>query len=629
MVRWWAAFFVCGVVFPPTAGDVRAAIAAAAGAFLVAGRLCAARLPARARAYCVAAAAGGLVLWQAAGVARAFHDAAPPRSGGARAVAAAGDAAPRAFDRVSLPAARDALARSLDDGRLPERARALVAALVLDERSGLRPSLREAYGYLGITHFLALSGMHLAAIACALDRLLAPVARGARRREAALLVLLGAYCSVVCFPASLVRSYALIAAVAAFRAAGLSSDLFGSLAAGSFAVAAVDPAAPFDAGFELSFAAVCGIAFVAAPLARMAEARLPKGIVGAAVRAVALPAIVTCAVQIFTLPLTVALFGRSSLVSPLANVVVSLPFTALLYAGLLYVFVPLGVVRGLLATPVALLCRFLDAAPARLARGPQPGIIGGDANWAIYGCGVIAIAHALGPGCRRRTVCAVCGVLLAAASFGGTLARAVRPSEFPRARGERAPREIAGRGYRYLAEGGGVLFVGSRFGEREARALVRAFWRSGVRAVECCVLVPSRLRRGHGWPYLASRVAVRRCLASPYLAPRGGSFRASCERAGIECVVVSAGSLPAAGALVLEVLGPSYPPPPGAAVSSRAARLLCRVAGREGTASREPGGIDPDAGEAAPAGPRRRRRRSPGAAGAPRTTSLDLPRTGG
>jgi|GEM_PF-2407465 len=586
MMRWWAAFFIVGMAYPPGAWDAAAGTAAAAaaiaGAWILRERTANPRagsalgIDARPFARFAALAVGALVLWQTAGLGREAAGGPAPRE--AEGANAPGGGRPGRIASLSMSGTRSRFVALLDDGRLSRRGRGFVGALALGDRRGLAYALRERYSFLGIAHFLALSGLHLGVVAVPLAKLLSLFLPARRLRDGALLALLALYASLACFPASLVRALALAAAVAAYRFAGLPAHLLGSLVLGSFAVAAIDTAAVYEAGFELSFAAVLGIAAIGVPITRAIGRMAPRGAAGTAIRFLAYPAVITCAVQFAALPLVLSLFGRAPLLSPLVNVVVSLPFTALIYAAAIYTFVPFSPVRFLLAPPIELLCRFLEEVPAAFVRLPQPAIVAGDVNGLLYACGVWAAAVALGRGGRRRAVFALSAALIAASFCVPVVLR--RADGASGGQGGSKPEEpVQSRddGYAYLSAGGGVLFLGDRFGRREASRLERLLWGRGIRSVDRCVLVPAAPRADHGLFHLADRMNIREVVCGPYAASRDERRLAAVESKGIVVTAARAGTRIEAAGLVVVVKGPRFPPGPGRAVSAEEAALRFEI----------------------------------------------------
>lgn len=610
MVRWWAAFFIAGLLAPPTFGMQVAAsllVTALAGWAVVrnAGRTNFRLDGAAGRSSVVAAvlfavtAASGIVVWEHAGLNRGAVECArisaasgQSGTGGFDAGSAAGRASRSGaedrsgFRSLSLTGSRARLLELLNDGRLSKRARALVGALILDDRKGLDFTLRETYSYVGITHFLALSGLHLGAIAIPLSRVLSFFVRSKRSSDAALFAILCLYSAVAGFPPSLLRALFLSAAVLGCRSLGLRTDLFGALVAGSFSLVALDPAVALDAGFQLSFTAVCGIAFIGIPLSGIVEPFIPGGFLGKSLKAICSPALITCSVQFFTMPLTVALFARSSLLSPLINVIVSLPFTVLLYAGALYVFIPWGVSRLLLAAPINVLCRFLGEVPAALAAGPHRGLYRGSFWVEPYVAGVALIACALRPGIVRRRTRLAWGIACIVVAFLAPLCRWHRGGEVPgglvSAAGARDGRRSLP-GCFYLPDGGGVAFIDDRFGSREAYRFTRSLWDMGIDRIRVCVVKPSRLRSNHGIYYVSARVSIGEVICSPYLLDGNADMA---ERLGLHrrsIRPVSRGEVIECASWRLEIVEPVYPPPEGVSVSRNDAGLAWKFMIRSGS----------------------------------------------
>jgi len=606
MVLWWAAFVVFGLLSPPTRPFAWIAFCLA-GTLSVLVLSLARRRPGptaataaqdsvgRAAAYCTIAVVAAIILWEGAGIERRTFDArAAPVAGrpASDAGRANGRGAPVSAARsrdegkeCALPVItrlRERLIESLDDGRLSRPAKGIVGALVLDYRRDLGFSLNETYNYLGITHFLALSGMHLGVIAVPLAKILSLLFRSRNGRDAALFSVLCFYAAVAAFPPSLSRALALSAAVIAYRLLGVSSGLITALVGGCFVLVLCDPSVAFDAGFQLSFAAVCGIALIGIPLSRMIDAVSPDGVRGTALKALVFPALITCSVQFLTMPLTIILFKRASLISPLVNVIVSLPFTVLLYLGVAYVFVPFGPLRMILAFPVNLICRFLDVVPSAFSRGPHPAVYSGDFDFMLYLAGVGFVAWALKRTGRARLLCVFAGAVFVAVSFA---VRAGPGASGPDvARGGDTIREMAAsvsvRGASYVSRGEGILVVDEAFATGDAYRLTRRLWGEGVREIELCVVTSPRLGRANGLRYLARRVAVRELLCSPYLSLSERNLETIIGGRATAVRCAARGDTLFTRSFVVEVVGPSFPPPRGASIPADSLRLRCRIAER-------------------------------------------------
>jgi competence protein ComEC len=166
----------------------------------------------------------------------------------------------------------------------PASTQALARALVLGE-GDIAGGDEEAFRDSGLSHLLAVSGMHLvlvvgglvAACRAVLVRIPAVASRADPDRWAALAGVPAAwlYADFAGGSGSAIRaSYMLFAALLA-RALGRRSDATRALGLSIAAMALLDPLVAFDLSFVLSAAATAGLVFVARPLDGALAARLP------------------------------------------------------------------------------------------------------------------------------------------------------------------------------------------------------------------------------------------------------------------------------------------------------------------------------------------------------------------
>jgi competence protein ComEC len=185
---------------------------------------------------------------------------------------------------------------------LPPASAALLAGLLLGDRTELPRDIDDAFRRAGVYHVLAVSGFNvgiLAASVWALCRLL----RLPHRPSAvtAIVVVIG-FALVVGPEPSVVR--AVVMAVLVLVASLLERDasVTNSLALAALAILAVRPSDLFDPGFQLSFAATLGI--VIAPLPR-------RALVGTLA--------VSAAAQLAVLPISLTHFNQLSTIGVVAN----------------------------------------------------------------------------------------------------------------------------------------------------------------------------------------------------------------------------------------------------------------------------------------------------------------------
>jgi competence protein ComEC len=263
---------------------------------------------------------------------------------------------PARLKRKAVAAMRDAL---------PPVSAALLAGLLLGERTDLPADVDAAFRRAGVYHVLAVSGFNVALVASTVWALLA-LARAPRRVAAlgALVVVVG-FAAVAGPQPSVLRATLMAVLVLLALLLEREASVLNGLALAAVVILAVRPADLHDPGFQLSFAATAGI--VLAPM--------PRGRLAAAVA-------VSAAAQLAVLPISLAHFNQLSTIGVLANLGV-VPL-----AGLATVLGLVAVAAGLVsealagwlfaaAWPILLLLRGVVAAaaavPGAVIHVPAPG----------------------------------------------------------------------------------------------------------------------------------------------------------------------------------------------------------------------------------------------------------------
>ena len=143
-----------------------------------------------------------------------------------------------------------------------ERYSGIVKALVLAERSGLDEDVKEQYKNAGISHILALSGLHIVTMGFIIFGLL--VRTGILRPVAAAVsvVLTVLYCIMTGMPTSAVRALIMFLISMGAVLAGRTNDIRTAAALAALIMLIVNPSYLYETGFQLSFAAVIGIGLV-------------------------------------------------------------------------------------------------------------------------------------------------------------------------------------------------------------------------------------------------------------------------------------------------------------------------------------------------------------------------------
>lgn len=250
----------------------------------------------------------------------------------------------------ALPPLREALAAPLVRA-IPEPDASIAVGSLLGGRASLPRDVYDAFTRTGTSHLLAVSGFNITLASSGLGLALRPL--GSRVAVAGALATALAFAILAGFSPSVGRAAVMTGAATAGVLLGRSGSGLNALGAAILLLLLVTPAAVGDAGFLLSASATVGLVLAARPL----EERL----VGPAWLRAQLAA--TLAASLASLPVVAALFGRVSLVSPLANLAVAPLVPPLMTA------TGLAVLVGHVAEPLALAPAWAAFLFARLLRG--------------------------------------------------------------------------------------------------------------------------------------------------------------------------------------------------------------------------------------------------------------------
>ncbi len=458
----------------------------------------------------------------------------------------------------------------------------LVRALSLGDRSGLSSEVGDAFRRLGLSHLLAVSGLHLglvASLAFALVR--SSVGRSAwlaarcDTRHIALGIGISTAIAYALFsgwaiPVRRALVFLLVLALTVVR--GRSSLRAEPLAAAAIAVLAIEPGALFEPGAQLSFAATTALMF-AAPRSDRSE---PAGL-GPRSRAFEEAARASASAVAVTAPIAAWQLGSAAPLALFANLV-AIPWTAfaLLPASLLAALAlgcGLETVGGGLASiavwiangtlELGLWCS--DRLPATTP-SPRPATV---YLLAIALCVVLTLRS-------RATAARVLGAFLVSVLVAVAPPRSVQP---PR------PRVVAlevGQGAAALVDGlrAAVLIdAGSSFGGRDwgKRTVVPALAALGVERLDVLIVSHGDLDQWGGAPAVLDAVSVGEIWA-PYGAAVDPAFGSLWEAARSKRVPVyerGAGS-PAVSVGDLRIQ-PLWPPPVAERRSRNDRSLVVRI----------------------------------------------------
>ena len=251
---------------------------------------------------------------------------------------------------------------------------ALLKALILGLKGEIQPETRAHFTDTGVVHILSVSGQHVGfvliflLVVSRLLRLTTPW------RSVFLMVSLFYYAGLTGFNPPVLRAV-LMAEIFLLGALWQRQvDLYNVLATAALVILLLNPYALFDVGFQLSFAAVFGMAFFYTRLHPLffRSAFLKGGGWRTICRWLLELILVSIAAQLGTLPMTAIYFERVPLLATIANLVVVPLAQVIVMLGFILIFVTLiwpaaaqllGLVISMLLTGVTKFVALLAAAP--------------------------------------------------------------------------------------------------------------------------------------------------------------------------------------------------------------------------------------------------------------------------
>lgn len=220
---------------------------------------------------------------------------------------------------------------------LPQKEGSLLVGMLFGERRALDPDTERIFRASGVSHLLAVSGLHVGLIAA----FIVYVAKraGLRGWQAFLFsaLFLFAYIYICgCKPATL-RAFIMILMAMGAVQSGRSNDLLTALAAAALVILIYNPLFLFTVGFQLSYAATLSIIIFTPILTEKISllfSRTVAFVSPARIKSISSLAAVTLAAQLGVIPLTAFYFREISLMALFSNMLILPVMSAVLSLGL-------------------------------------------------------------------------------------------------------------------------------------------------------------------------------------------------------------------------------------------------------------------------------------------------------
>lgn len=210
----------------------------------------------------------------------------------------------------------------------------LIAAMLLGETAYMNEEVKELYQKNGISHILAISGLHITLLGMGVFRLLRKLRLGQKSSIGIAIVFIFYYGVLTGFSVSTNRAVIMLAISLCALLAGKTYDVVCAMTWSAFVILIQNPLQLFSTGFLLSYGAIFGIVFVQRCF--VTSLQLKNRILQAF--------LLSISAQVTTLPLVLYFFYEFPLYSVFLNLIL-LPVSSLL-VGLAFISGLMGCVSG-------------------------------------------------------------------------------------------------------------------------------------------------------------------------------------------------------------------------------------------------------------------------------------------
>lgn len=205
----------------------------------------------------------------------------------------------------------------------------LAEAMLIGYKDDLDKNLVQSYSGTGVTHIIAISGLHLALIYWLLNLMVRPLQRTRLARWLKpVIIIAGLWLFTFAAGASpsVMRAALMFTCLVTGKSISRRSSVYNSLAASAFILLCIDPFWLWDVGFQLSYAAVLSIVLFMKPIYSLwyVKHKIADHIWSLCA--------VTLAAQILTVPLTVYYFHQFPNLFLLTNLV-AVPLSTVILGG--------------------------------------------------------------------------------------------------------------------------------------------------------------------------------------------------------------------------------------------------------------------------------------------------------
>ncbi len=263
----------------------------------------------------------------------------------------------------------------------------IASTLILGYRAELSQELFQIYSGTGTIHVLSVSGMHVVIVFWLLSYLFSWMDRSRLLKIAKfflLLISIWAYAMVTGFSPSVLRAAIMLSFVILAREVGKQAQIYNSIASSAFLLLLFEPKFLLEIGFQLSYLAVLFIVYLQAGLKQLIKTSNKW------LRPVVDYSLMSIAAQAGAFPLATYYFNQFPIYFLLANLIIVLPATAIMYLGFALLFCPAGRLAQIIGWGLEELILLMNFSLRAVMNLPYASLTGLNYSWgfciALYCC---------------------------------------------------------------------------------------------------------------------------------------------------------------------------------------------------------------------------------------------------
>lgn len=219
----------------------------------------------------------------------------------------------------------------------------IIEALTVGDSADLGSKTREIFSRCGISHMLAISGIHLSILFFSLYQILMFLKVNGRLSALISCLSAGFYAVLTGFSTSIVRALIAFVIVMLGRMLYIKTDTLNSLGCSVIIIVSANPYAVCDYGFVMSVVSLLGLSVLSDDLTNLLTVRFKNKILRSISRKTVSVFSQSFAATVFLFPVLALFFGRVPLLSPIINIIAYYPVILIMllsFFGILIGFVP-------------------------------------------------------------------------------------------------------------------------------------------------------------------------------------------------------------------------------------------------------------------------------------------------